>query len=302
VPLKTFRETIDVPTGQSFRLIRWSRNLREAESLLPDGSCRLIEGEGIHWHHHAEMELTLFTDGEGTRFVGDHIGAFEAGDLVLLGRNLPHYWHAQGESAGISTQWHFPPGHPLWTLPEMETVLAAMRRAEKGLRLGGGTASDADLLLRGMITAGAPSRMAKLMEIFALISSAPDRELESLSSKTFGLSSASRYQSSIDAALRHLIANFRDEIRLPTLLRLSNMSRPTFARQFKEHAGRTVSEFVNELRLQAACRELLETDKSILEIALDCGFNQISFFNRLFRREKGCSPREYRNSGESTTM
>ena len=222
--------------------------------------------------------------------------------MVLLGKNLPHYWHTQGESAGVSIQWHFPPGHPLWTLPEMASVLTAMRRAEKGLRLSGGTASGAGALLRGMIGAGAPSRMAKLMEIFALISSAPDRELESLSSKTFGLSNASRYQSSIDAALRHLIANFRQEIRLQTLLKLSNMSRPTFARQFKEHAGRTVSEFVNELRLQAACRELLETDKSILAIALDCGFNQISFFNRLFRREKGCSPREYRKNGESTRM
>ena len=111
------------------------------------------------------------------------------------------------------------------------------------------------------------------------------------------VSASSRHQTAIGLALRYLIANFRDEIRLDGLLKLTGMSRPTFARQFKEQSGRTLSEFVNELRLQAACRELLESDRSVLEISLECGFGQISFFNRLFRREKGCSPREFRAKG-----
>ncbi len=294
VSLKTLRETIQLPTGQSFRLIRWSKNLREVESLQADGSVRKIAGEGVHWHHHAEMELTLFTEGEGTRFVGDHIESFVAGDLVLLGRNLPHYWHIAAESSGISIQWDFPQGHPLWSLPEMIGVLAAFRKAEKGIHLRGKTAQMIGEQLREMMKAKAPVRLARLMELFATISAMPKRDGKTLSSRSFGLSSASRYQAAIGKALRYLIANFREEIRLEILLKLTGMSRPTFARQFKEHAGRTVSEFVNELRLQAACRELLETDRSVLEISLNCGFNQISFFNRVFRREKRCSPREFR--------
>ncbi len=78
------------------------------------------------------------------------------------------------------------------------------------------------------------------------------------------------------------------------VLALTGLSRPTFARQFKKHSGRTFSEFLNRLRLQAACRELLESGRSVLEIALGCGFTQVSFFNRLFRRLQKCSPTEYR--------
>ena len=72
------------------------------------------------------------------------------------------------------------------------------------------------------------------------------------------------------------------------------MSRPTFARQFKRHSGRSFSEFVNQLRLQAARRELRDGERGVLDVALACGFRQVTFFNRLFRREVGCTPTEYR--------
>lgn len=292
--MKGLRETIDPPAGQSFRAIRWTRNLREVESALADGTMRRISGEGVHWHHHVEMELTLFTRGKGTRFVGDHIAEFNAGDLVLLGSNLPHYWHAPEESSGISIQWHFPRTHALWEFEEMVPALEIFGKAEKGFRLKGRTAARAGGLLEEMMAVGAGGRLAKLMELFSVIAGMPNKDREVLSSRSFGLSAGSRHQAAIAKAVRHVVAQFRGEIRMQDLLKLTGMSRPTFARQFKEHAGRTLGEFVNKLRLQAACKELLESDRSVLEIALNCGFGQISFFNRLFRREKGCSPREFR--------
>lgn len=296
VLVKGLRETIDPPAGQSFRAIRWSRNLREVESALADGTMRRISGEGVHWHHHVEMELTLFTKGKGTRFVGDHIAEFSAGDLVLLGSNLPHYWHAPEESSGISIQWHFPRTHALWEFDEMGKSLEVFGKAEKGFRLKGKTAAAARGMLEQMMDVSAPMRLAKLLELFAVIADMPRKDAEVLSSRSFGLSTGSRHQAAIGLAVRHVVAHFREEIRMEDLLKLTGMSRPTFARQFKEHAGRTLSEFVNKLRLQAACKELLETERSVLEIALNCGFGQISFFNRLFRREKGCSPRGFRKN------
>lgn len=240
------------------------------------------------------MELTLLIDGEGTRFVGDHIGTFRAGDLVMLGRHLPHYWHTQAESSGISIQWDFPQGHPLWSFPEMEAVLPGFRQAEKGMRLTGAAAAAIETKLREMMQGPAAARLGRLIELFAMISAVPEGDREILSSRSFGVSRDSRHQTAIGLAVRHVIAGFREEILLDDLLKLTGMSRATFSRQFKEHAGRTLSEFIHELRLQAACRELLETDRSVLEISLACGYNQISFFNRIFRREKGCSPREFR--------
>jgi AraC-like DNA-binding protein len=95
-------------------------------------------------------------------------------------------------------------------------------------------------------------------------------------------------------AIRHLTAHFRDEIRLEDLLQITGLSRPTFARQFKAYSGRSFSEFLNRLRLQAACDELKGSDRGVLVIALASGFTQVSFFNRLFRREMKCSPTDYR--------
>lgn len=288
------KEMIDLPDGQSFRMIRWRKNLKQVESLQADGSFRKISGEGVHWHHHMEMELTFFTKGSGTRFVGDHIGEFAAGELVLLGSGLPHYWHAREDCAGVSVQWHFPDAHALWGFREMMKLPVVFREAERGFRLKGKSASSVATLLGEMLEAKAGVRLARLLEVFSLLAAMPTKEREMLSSRGFAPVVAARHQQSIAKAVKHLLANFRGEIRVEDLLKLTGMSRATFARQFKLHAGRTSGEFVNKLRIQAACRELSDTEKSVTEIAMNCGFGEISFFNRLFRREKGCSPREWR--------
>lgn len=293
VPMKGLRETIDPPVGQAFRAICWTRNLREVDSVQPDGTKKRIGGEGVHWHHHVEMELTLFTKGKGTRFVGDHIGEFDAGDLVLLGSNLPHYWHAPGGNAGVSIQWHFPTAHPIWEFAELSAVRKVFGEAERGFRLKGRTAARVATLLEDMGRMKAGERLSRLIELFTALADMPKKDRDILSSRSFA-GTGSRHQPAIAAAVRYMVGHFREEIRIGDLLKLTGMSRPTFARQFKEHAGRTMSAFVIKLRLQAACAELMETEKSITEIALNCGFGEISFFNRLFRREKGCSPREFR--------
>jgi len=288
------REQIHLLGGQSFRVLRWARGVREVEVLLAPGSAVRLKGEGDHWHYHPAMELTCFTAGEGTRFVGDHIAPFAAGDLVLLGEKLPHYWHARGQTAGYAVQWHFPHGHPFWSFPETAVLSGLFKNAVRGLRYTGPTAAALRTGLQALAQSGGPGRLGQLLHLFAQMAAAPGNDVTALSSRAYTFPTAAVHQQAIGAAVRHLLANYRDVIRLDAVLRLTGMSKPTFSRQFKQHSGKTFSDFVNHLRLQAACRELLETDEAVLEIALACGFSQISFFNRLFRRVYRCSPTRYR--------
>jgi AraC-like DNA-binding protein len=288
------RELVHPPSGHSFQVLRWTRDLGEVEALSGDGQRHQLKGQGNHWHFHVELELALVLKGSGTRFVGDHIGEFEAGDLVLLGEKLPHYWHTQGGSGGLVVQWYFPPGHPFWAFPETERLAALFKRAARGLRITGETAQKVSALMQRFPLASKPERLALLLRILARIDGMPEGEGSLLSVRSFSLSAESQQQQAISRSIRHVVARFREELRMEELLAVSGMSRATFARQFKKHAGHSLIEFVNRLRLQAACRELRETKHSVVEVAARSGFTQLSFFNRLFRRVHGCSPTEYR--------
>ncbi len=287
-------ERITPAAGRSFRVLHWSNNLRDVESLLDAHHTERIPGKGAHSHHHVEMELTTFTSGQGVFFVGDHIGPFAAGEVVLLGEHLPHHWHARGPSSGFSVQWNFPPSHPLWAFPETLPLDGLFKRAGRGIRYVGPTASAMTANLRAIASATGLDRLGLLLRLLSLMSHASAEAQALLSCRSFSLPADSLHQEATKEALRYLLANFRNPIRLEEVLRLTHMSKATFSLQFKKYAGKTFREAVAHLRLQSACRELIETDRPVLTIGLSCGFSEISFFNRLFRRVMRCSLLEYR--------
>jgi AraC-like DNA-binding protein len=299
--MRAARETILIPSGHSFRVLKWEKSVRAVECITGPGRAIQVRGEGDHWHFHTEMELTLWHTGTGTRFVGDHIGTFTSGDLVLLGAKLPHYWHTPGLSSGLSLQWHFPESHPFWAFPENLALLDLFKRAGRGIRLSGQTAATVSRHLRELPAASGPVQLALFFHILSCIATAPPQDCALLSVRSFNLPLESRYQMAIAKAVRHLIAHFREQVRLDDLLRITAMSRATFARQFKQHSGRSFSAFLNHLRLQAACHELHHGDRPVLEISLNSGFTQLSFFNRLFRRELKCSPSDYRRKKQGSS-
>lgn len=295
------KEQIELPGGQAYRVLRWKENLHDVESVLSRHRSIRIGGEGDHWHYHQAYELTLFSAGEGTRFVGDQIAPFERGDLVLLGENLPHHWRTRGVSAGISVQWFFPAGHPLWAFPEADTLPAYFKTAARGIHFRGPTASLLSAQLHQLVATEGLDRLGFLLRIFATAAAAPSRDYTFLSAHAFSLSAETRHQTAMRAAVQFLLAHFRDDVRMEQLLKVTRMSKPTFSRQFKKHAGKTLNEFLQQVRLDAACSELTETDHPIIDVALRSGFSQISFFNRIFRRMLKCSPSAYRTRSRRRT-
>jgi AraC-like DNA-binding protein len=295
--MKHRREHIQIPEGSSFRLIEWRKGLDEVEVILDEGKRRTVRGEGNRWHFHPEMELTWFSRGEGLRFIGDSIAPFAAGDLVLVGRRLPHHWEIRGNSAGLSIQWHYPDGHPLWSIPEMRQVAGLFARAGQGLTFSPEIASATAAEMREM--ADAPkgtARFSLLIAIFSRLAAAMD-QCVALSREAFvPPPEDSLHYCGIRDAVSHILKSFREPIPMERMLAITGFSRPTFCRQFRVHTGHSFSEFVNRVRLHAACRELRKTGKSVIAIALDSGISQVSFFNRLFLREMGCTPSAYRKT------
>jgi AraC-like DNA-binding protein len=293
--MRAQRERIETPTGQSLRVIRWSRSLLNIEVLLGNGRTQTQRGEGLHWHYHSAMELTLFTSGAGIRFVGDHITPFDTGDIVLLGERLPHHWSVRGDSSGISIQWEFPPSHAIWSLPESQPLAQLFERARRGLQISGRTSKNLTPLILQLAGASGPDRLGLWFRTLALIHHSNDSDLTILSSRPFDLPASSRHEQVITEAIRFVHANFRKPIRLNELLALTHMSKATFSRQFLRHAGKPLSAHLTSLRIQAAQEELRSTDRSVLDIALGCGFTQLTFFNRTFRAHTGTTPTQYRS-------
>ena len=288
------REDIRLDPDETFRLLRWTRGV-DRVSVIRGGVARAIQGQGDHWHYHRAAELTLIQRGSGTRFVADHIELFDSGDLVLIGANVPHYWHQHGSSTGLSLQWDFPMEHGIWSFGEaVEPLRTLAVKAQRGLHLRGETARAAAEMMGELQHLNGMPRLVAFLKLMSLLASPPAREMRALAARPFSLNGTAEQQDAIQRAVSYILAHYREPIRLDALLPLTGMSRATFSRQFHRHAGKPFSTFLNQVRLQAVCRALRETAEPISTIAFEHGFNQLSFFNRLFRREFEISPGDFR--------
>lgn len=287
-------ESIQMPTGESLRLLRWSQSLAQVEALLAGGGVRLIHGEGGSWHYHREIELTWVTEGAGTRIIGDHVSHFSGAELVLIGSNLPHYWHVTGSSAGLAVQFD-PMTSPYQAMPELENLRPLLERAGRGILLSGKTERHVCAVLRELPTSSGVKRLGLVLGILADIAEAPDSDAQSLSHASFPHTGRSGYQAQMEAAVRWVFERATEgRLHQKDLLREIGMTKSTFSRQFPKHSGRTLVEFVNEVRLQHARQQLVETGKSIAEIAFASEYESLSHFNRKFLASSGETPSAFR--------
>jgi len=289
-------EKIPLDHGQSFRLLRWSDNVREVEMCLPAGRVQPLAGAGEQWHFHPEMELTLVTRGEGRRFVGDHLAAFDAIDLVLIGSNLPHYWTGLTGSSGCCIQFSIDPTQPMWQLHELAHAQRLHNQSQYGLQLHGPVVDHIADLMHTMMQAGPIERLAQFVSILSAIESADAAEVQQLSQTKFALDEHDHHVGAISQAVQSILRHLHEPIQMDDLLTLTHMSKSTFCRQFKRHTGRSFAAFVKEVRIDHARRLLADTDRPITQIAFDSGYRNLSHFNRQFREVCDMRPRDYRKA------
>ena len=288
------RETIVFDPGNFYRLERWNGDDRFVKIIKSPAEIERIPAFGARWHYHRAMELTFVLRGTSTCFVANRLQKFTAGELFVLGENIPHYWHHPRGSEGLSILLEFPAEHGIWEFSEVKSLRLLAERALCGLSIVGSAGKRA---CRGVEELGEMQGLQRFGGLFQLLHAvlhAEPKDTWLVTAQPFDLTGINEQEEAIRRALSYIHANYREEIHLPDLLDLTGMSRTTFTRLFLRYAGACFSTRLNEVRLQAVCRELLSSPRAVSSIALDHGFTQLSFFNRLFRRELGLCPSAYR--------
>ncbi|MGH8017870.1 MAG: AraC family transcriptional regulator [Opitutaceae bacterium] len=247
------------------------------------------------WHFHPEVELTWILEGNGLRHVGDSIRPFDAGDCCLLGANLPHTWLSSRTTStprARSFVVQFDPKRfdDLLRLPEYSRVAQLLRKASCGLRF------EPDLgrrLLRRLRSrAKALSRLSMLWEILDTLANCAD--VESISTRSWPDGRSVERDPSLSRVLAILSEQEGGHITQADVAASIGMTPSAFSRFFRRAMGRSFQDYATGLRLGLACRQLLDTDLNVSEIAFASGFGNLSNFNRAFRIRHGMTPSEFR--------
>ena len=255
------------------------------------------------WHYHSELELLYVIKSNGTRFVGDIIQPFFAGDMVLVGSNVPHFWqndeqYFQGRTdisaEAILLQFVDDFVGDAFQLPEMLHIKKLFSRALHGLQFTGTTRDKAADLLWSMAEDNGKNKIIELMQLLDLL--AKSEEYRKLSDLSYQLQLPVRSSERIQMVCEYLLQNYKQPIALSEVARVANMTEKAFCRFFKNSTLKTFVQFVTELRISHACKLLLEGELSVTEICFEAGFNNLSNFNRIFKRNTGQTPKEYRRA------
>jgi AraC-like DNA-binding protein len=254
------------------------------------------------WHYHPEFELTLIIDSEGQRVVGDSFCEYTPGDLVLLGPNLPHSYRSwPGDSSSsklhraIVIQFREDSfGEAFFELPEMKSISTMLQRSGMGLAFGD-TPTGKRIANCLWEIPSLPSARRLVALLSALVELAGEPGAKAISTETLRPLCRIEDRKRIDQICSYLHQSFDQEIDFAELAGTAHMSLACLCRFFRRATGRTMTTYINQLRIGAAVQLLLNSDLSVLEIAFRVGFGNYSNFNRQFKRMKGVTPLSLRN-------
>lgn len=241
-------------------------------------------------HYHPEYELTLITQGSGERMIGDTLCHFEAGDLVLLGANLPHTWASQENSSAVVIQFSAEFIQAFLSFEEFKDIKILLEKAKNGLAFG-----RKATILNAIQALPAKENFYQAIGLLEILHQLTQISAQAISANThFQLNKQA--ENRINKVCSFIQENYCKKIHLQEIADLIHLSESAFCKFFKKATHKTFSEYVNFIRIQAVCRALLETDKMIVEIAFANGFESLTYFNRIFKKEKGITPKAFRQS------
>jgi AraC-like DNA-binding protein len=264
-----------------------------------DRSFRLLLTPGLndlyYWHFHPEWEIVYIEGATGTRHIGEHISRYEGSDLVLIGSNVPHLNFDYGvttdceqvviQLSPVFMQMDF------FTLPEMSAVRALFDRIPGAMAFSGNTKREASAILRRIPQLDSFGQLMALLEVFRIL--AQSTETEAIEARPVVTRDNVREQERMNRVHRFVEAHYRERPDTHAAAAHVNLSTSAFCRYFRRTTGLTYTDFINKYRIDQA-RKLLLMDRNVTETCFDCGFENLSHFNRTFRRFAGENPSSFR--------
>lgn len=252
-----------------------------------------------HWHFHPEVEIHLLSKGHGRAYVGDYIGPFKAGTLMMVGPNLPHNWVSDLDVGEHQFERDYLIQFPMQLIEkaeglfqEIKVLKPLLHQARQGIEFYGETARVGAALLISMRDTTGVARLIQFLELLELLSNSEEkRELASLEYVSgVKLEDVAR----INNVIQYLYTHYPEPIRMGDLADKLHMCESTFSRFFKKNTGKNFVQYVSWLRINQAGILLINGSIPISSVCFEVGFNNLANFNRSFLKQKGMTPTEFR--------
>lgn len=256
------------------------------------------------FHFHKECQLVYVLSGSGTRIIGHSIERFEEGDLTFVGPNVPHVWYSESKpddpaSEAISLALYINPElicEHLSALTDTQELRQFFRESERGIRICGEKKELIIHILKQMY-AQQNRHVGMLASFLQILDQLLDpEELVWLNLPDPIASYTSQTSGRVPKLMHFIQQNFKEDITLQQAASVAGLQLHSFCRFFKTLTNRTFSDFLNEVRIGFACKLLQQSDLPVTQIALECGYTNISYFNRCFKKINKMSPKVYRSA------
>lgn len=256
------------------------------------------------FHSHPELELVYIKESSGKRIIGDNIEPFEAGDMVFVGRNLPHVWLNDEiyyrdlpnlRAKAIVLYFNADVLGPVfYSMEEIGMISNFFKLAERGIQITGKTCNAVATKMEKLVKKRGLEKIIGLFEIFNILSSSDS--IRCLTSEGYKPDLGTTETDRLSEVYKYVQENFKSDIPLSTAAGLACLTPQSFCRMFRKKTNKHFIEYLNEIRISKSCIYLLDTDWSISEVAYQCGYKTISNFNKLFKEIVKTSPKMYREN------
>ncbi len=252
-------------------------------------------------HYHPELQLKYVIEGTGDLFVGNMFTHFEPGDLFLIGsnqshvfKNSPEYFEEDSKLMSHSVSVFFQEeslGNGFFTIEEMADIQNLIERSGRGLKFSAWTVQKVEERIRSLVDIEGFEQFLEILSILNELATSDEYAYLASINSPEPLSDNENHK--INEVINYIFMNYKDNIKLEDAANIANYSQAAFCHFFKQHTRKTFIQFLIEVRVSKACKMLRDSELNVSQICYECGFNNVSNFNRQFKKVTGLSPTAY---------